>query len=170
VVMLVPLLGCGGEDKPVDVNGVYTLNVTNSSNECMVVPWMEGNQASGVATLTLTQQTDDPDKVRGVVKGIGLPGVAIDIALKWAYDSNEFSGRVSGKEVSMTNVGSGRTTMVGATMACTATTTAEVVAVIDKDTITGNIFYQFKTNQSPECEYRNNCKTTQNFNGARPPR
>ena len=38
---------CGGDDPPADVGGLYTLNVTNGANECMVQTWMPGEQSTG---------------------------------------------------------------------------------------------------------------------------
>jgi hypothetical protein len=159
--------GCGGSgDDPADVGGVYTLNVTNSVDECMVQSWSAGQQSPGIVTLTLTQLASDASKVNGVVKGVGLPGAVVDLYLQLAYGSNEFAGQVTGKRVSMDIVG-GRTSMMDG---CTFTTTANVDAEVDNDTITGSIFYQFKTNNVPACAHRNTCKNTQNFNGIRPPR
>jgi hypothetical protein len=168
LVLLVPVLGLAcGDEKPVDVNGTYILNVTSSTNECMAMGWMEGAQSMGNVTLSLTQLASDSSQVSGEVHGAGAGAGWVELFFALAYQSNRFSGTVTGKDVEMKLVGSGRTQTMGA---CTFTPTARASAKVEGDTITGSLYHHFDTNKVPECGYRNTCANTQNFNGARPPR
>lgn len=155
---------CGGEDEPIDVSGSYSLNITNGPNECMVANWMAGQVSMGQVSLVLTQQSADRSLVSGQVMGAGG---FVEAIFRLLYGSNTFSGTVSGNALMMDLVGGGAPETTGA---CTSTRHARAAATLDKDTLTGTLYHYFKTNNVPDCAYRNTCNNTQMFNGTRPPR
>ena len=163
VSVLVLAGGCGGDDPPANVNGTYSLSITNGPNECMVANWMAGDQSAGQVSLKLTQQAD-PTRVNGEV--MGAAGI-VELLFRLAYGSNSFTGTVNGNQLMMELVGSGPTEMTGA---CTHTRHARAVATLDKDTISGTLYHYFKTNGVPDCGYRTSCNNGQSFNGTRPPK
>ena len=161
VSLAVALTGCGEDTTPADAAGIYTLNVTNSVNECMLQGWMEGQQSTGAVTLTVTQLMDRR-QVNATVTGAG--GL-VDLLFVAIYGSNNFTGTITGRDLAMQVVGGGRTQTIGA---CTFSPHARVAARLEGDTLTGTLYHQYTTNNVPDCGYRNQCTNSQMFNGTRP--
>jgi hypothetical protein len=147
--------GCG-ESEPVDVNGRYTLNVTNGANACMF-DWRAGE--AGTVTLVLTQPTENRKTVTGKLEGVAALATLI------AWGTETFVGSVDGDEIDM--VAQGTRNMVQG--ACNFSLKVNARATLNGDALVGSVSYSFQTNQVPDCGYRNTCVSVQNMNGVRPP-
>mgnify|MGYP001298779192 CR=1 FL=1 len=155
VALASSLAGCGSD--PADVEGVWSVNLTNGADQCMVgsSSWMEGASTSGVP-LTITQ---DGASATGTLDGVA--GTYADVA----FGSRTFTGTVSGSHVDMRLTG--RASSVGG---CAYTLVADLEADVSGDTMSGRIVWHADTNSSPDCMHLATCENVQAMNGARPPR
>jgi hypothetical protein len=153
--------GCGSSSAPpADVNGTYTLNLTNGENECMFMGWTEGGTTAAGVTISLAQDTANPSQVTGSVQGVA------GLLVSALYGSTNFSGTVVGSTVAMTLEGN----KPGSSGNCAYTLVAHLTALASGDNINGTIKHTLKTNMTSDCGYRNACANTQTFAGARPPK
>jgi hypothetical protein len=152
--------GCGGsedfESAPIDVAGVYSVNVTNKVNGCGFPNWKEGEQTTGIE-LTMMQ---DGTSVTGAIGG-GV-GALVQLLL----GASTFSGTLSGDQVTATNFGTKSATQNG----CTYTTNMVMTGTLTGDALQGVLEYTPQTNGSPDCGVLNECTSLQEFSGARPPK
>ncbi|HLU65790.1 MAG TPA: hypothetical protein VKZ63_05915 [Kofleriaceae bacterium] len=149
---LLPALGCGGD--PVDVSGEYTLTLTNGDNGCQFENWVEGEVTTNVSLLI----EQDGDSVTASVGGAAA--LVLDVLL----GSSVFRGEVDGSHLQLTLHGTDRTVEQ-----CTFFVDGVVHAEVDGDVITGVIEYRPATNGNVACGVLNDCVTSQQFNGTRPP-
>jgi hypothetical protein len=155
--LVVALLGCGDDDDDAvaDVQGTYTLNVTNGPSSCPLTDWNQGATTSGIP-LTVTQ---NGSSVSADVGGAGA------IFLNVYCGNAHLEGSVSGMELDLTLQGS-RSHSSGT---CAFTIDAQLVATVNNDTISGSITYTPDTNSSADCVPVRACSARMNFNGTRPP-
>lgn len=144
---------CGSD--PVDVEGEYSISVTNRENGCDFDEWTEGDTATGIP-VTITQ---DEDQATASVEG--GTGFFLDVVL----GMHEFVGDVDGDSVELTLFGTRSTVME----ACSYTINGVLQAELDGDVLTGRIVYQTNTNGSLDCGEKEDCESIQEFNGTRPP-
>jgi len=139
-----------------DVSGQYSVNITNGQNGCAFGNWTPGASSSGIP-LAITQSGQQ------VVATIG--GTTGDY-VNFFCGSKEFVGMI---------VAGG----FEARLACTKTFTqqtciyrviADAKAQVRGDVVTGTLDYTTATNSDSTCGTLVNCHSSQNFNGARPPR
>ena len=150
------LLSSGACGDPVNVNGSYTVALTNGANGCGFQNWREGDTAQGVP-LSITQNGAE---VSGVVGN--SPAALLLLA---ALGSSTFAGSVSGSRLDLWIYGT-RPSTKGS---CSYTLNAHVSASLSGDFLAGSIDYLTSTNGSPDCGTLTGCKTTQQLNGTRPP-
>jgi len=149
------LLGAGCSETPIDVEGVYTIALTNRENGCNFNDWTEGATSTGVQ-LTVIQSSASATAVVG-----GVAGTWLDVAM----GSHEFEGTVNGDDVNLTLHGTRSATVGG----CTWTLNAILSGTLDGDVLTGNIRYTPSTNGSPDCTTIEGCVSRQEYNGVRAP-
>ena len=150
-------LGAGCTSDPADVEGTYTLAVTNGKNECDFMPFAVGASASGIA-MNVTQTGSD---VTAAFGGSPLATLVLDV---WLNDS-KFVGSVDGNDLDLRITGSHAFNKGN----CAYTYNARATATIDGDILQGQIDYTAATNSNPDCGTLVGCHTVQNFNGTRPP-
>jgi hypothetical protein len=141
---------------PANVAGSYTLIVKNGQNGCGFKEWTLDNSTTDV-TFTLSQSGED---ITGVVGG-----VIGDYLKTFVLGSNSFSGKVDGNQINLMLYGQNSYS----TGTCTYTVNAKATGTINGEFISGNIDYTTKTNDSPDCAAVKSCRSTQLFNGTRPP-
>ncbi|MDX2090996.1 MAG: hypothetical protein SFX73_24265 [Kofleriaceae bacterium] len=151
--LLLVAVGCGGSDA--NVEGNWTISVTNRDNGCNLANWTVGSQATGIG-VTITQ---DGDAVTADIEGI--VGGLVDLAL----GASVFSGDVDGDEITLGLFGT-RGQQSGN---CSFTYNATILGTVNGDTMTGRIEYSAATNNNPDCAALEACVTFQEFNGTRPP-
>lgn len=147
--------GAGCSEDPVDVEGIYTVNLTNRENGCNFDNWVEGETTSGIL-VEVTQSGDHAAAVVGGATGIWLSAV---------LGSQQFTGSVNGDAVALTLYGTKSATVAG----CTWTINANLTATLTGDLLEGDIRYTPSTNGSPDCMAIEGCITRQEWNGVRPP-
>lgn len=152
-------IGCGDGGPPANVEGSYSIAVTNGMNGCQLGNWQEGGSTQNIG-LTLNQDASDAAKVTGTIEGV--TGGLVRLWL----GSNVFTGTVHGSAIDMSILGTNAMRMG----TCAFTTNARAQATVDRSgVIAGTIRYTYATNGTPDCGYRTACETRQNFNGTRPP-
>jgi hypothetical protein len=158
MLALLPLLLLGGgcTEDPIDVEGMYTIALTNRENGCNFNDWVEGETTTGVQ-VTVTQSGGSATAVVG-----GAAGTWFDVSL----GSREYSGSVSGDHVNLTLYGTRSATAAG----CTWTLNSILTGTLIGDTLTGDIRYTPSTNGSPDCATIEDCVSRQQYNGVRAPR
>ncbi len=150
------LLLCGGcNNEPMDLQGVYTIALTNRENGCNFNDWQVNDTTTGVQ-LTVSQSGESASGFVG-----GTAGAWLTIVL----GSQEFSGAVDGSDVRMTLHGSIPTTVAG----CTWTIDAILTGTLTGDTLAGDIQYTPSTNNHDNCAAIEGCVSRQQFNGVRAP-
>jgi len=155
-LILLTLVGGGCTEAPIDVEGLYTIALTNRENGCNFNDWQEGTTSTGVQ-VTVTQSSASAWAFVG-----GASGVWLNVTL----GSQEYSGSVNGNDVHMTLYGTRSTTVAG----CTWTINSVMDGTLTGDTLSGDIRYTPSTNGSPDCATIEGCVTRQEFNGVRAPR
>lgn len=140
---------------PVDASGVWSVNLTNGANGCMLSPWTVGETTSGVP-MTITQSGSTVTADIG-----GTAGIALNVLL----GTSRLTGVVNGADVDLH--ADGRAASSGA---CAFTGALDIELHVTGDTLTGSTHWHYNANSSPDCGYRSTCDTTQSLNGARPPR
>lgn len=151
--LLLVAVGCGSSDA--DVEGAWTIAVTNRDNGCNFANWTDGNQASGIPV----QIDQEGSAVNATITG----GTGAYLSL--VLGSNVFTGDVSGDDLALTLFGTNSATSGN----CTYTYNAELSGTVTDDTMTGRIDYTAKGNGNPDCAAIDGCVTFQEFNGTRPP-
>ena len=155
LVLLGVAAGCSSD--PVNVEGSYSVAITNGDNGCDFVGFTEGNTAQNIG-ITVTQAGSE---AQAEVSGSIASGL-LDIVL----GSHTFEGTVDGADLDLKIIG-GTPFTQGEN--CAYTINAAVHASLDGDVLIGTIDYTAKTNENPDCGSKTTCKTTQSFNGTRPP-
>ena len=140
---------------PADVSGVWSVNLTNGANGCMVSGWTAGETAAGVP-MTITQSGST------VTAEVGGPAAVL---LNVALGTSRLTGVVNGSTVDLHADG-----RPGAEGACAFTSQLDITLRVTGDTLTGTTSWSYNANVSPDCGYRATCDSVQALNGARPPR
>jgi hypothetical protein len=146
------LAACGSDDA--DVSGNYMTTITNGGNGCNFGNWTVGAVTN--AAVTVTQGGN-----RITASVTGLPGLVLDAAL----GDHVYTGIVSGDSLDVNLFGT-RTNNTGN---CTYTYNSEIHAAVTGDVLTGQIDYTSATNGNPDCAAIMDCRSSQDFNGTRPP-
>jgi len=144
--------GCASN--PADVEGTYSVGVTNREDGCNF-GWTVGQMNSGISVV-ITQSGDS-----AVADVQGLAGLAVGAAL----GTHTFSGSVDGNALDLFAAGTNPKT----TGNCTYTYDGRINATASGDTLQGTITYTANTNTNPDCAAVQ-CTSTQDFAGSRPPR
>jgi hypothetical protein len=152
VLLAAILAGCGSD--PVDVEGRWTVSVTNRADDCNI-GWTEGQSSSGV-TVDITQNSDAI-----IVDVTGIGGGVLDLFLG---GDDVFSGDVDGDHIQATRQGT-RSNNQGN---CTYTYNATFAADVNGDTMEGSIKYVPAHNGNSDCAAIV-CENVQDFSGNRPP-
>ncbi|HEX4476402.1 MAG TPA: hypothetical protein VH142_15050 [Polyangiaceae bacterium] len=160
LVVLLPLvasLGCGGDNStaPSNVQGNFTVAVTNGTDSCGFATWTDGQSSSNIPVAV----TQNGNSATATVTG--LQGTFLDTVL----GSNVFTGAVEGAELVLALHGT-RSFTQGA---CAYTIVATLKATADGDVLRGTIDYAPDTNSSADCASLATCGAHQDFNGTRPP-
>jgi hypothetical protein len=79
--------------------------------------------------------------------------------------SHTFTGDVSGNDISLKLFGTRSYTQ----SSCAYTINATLSGTLAGDALAGQILYTTSTNSSPDCGTIQGCKSTQAYNGSRPP-
>lgn len=148
------LVACGN-DRPANVEGSYTLNITNGNNACNLSNFNRGSGASNVS-LVIDQ---DSHRVTGTVAGLA------GSLLTGLLGSNRFEGEVDENRLHMEIVGD----RSGSDGNCAYTINATMSGVATGDFLEGTIEYTRVDNGNSDCASLSNCVSVQNFNGSRPP-
>ena len=152
LVLVVCVAACSGDNG--NAAGDYMVSVTNRDNGCGIASWMVGTSNS--ATVTLTQSDNN---VTASVTGLGA------VALELLVGGHTYTGEINGDTLDLHLFGT-RSNMMGN---CTYTFNSEIHAALSGDVLTGQIDYLSATNNNPDCASINNCRSSQDFNGTRPP-
>lgn len=144
---------CGGDDA--DVEGEYTIALTNRDNGCQLENWQVGAMSSGIPVVI----TQEGSEVSASVEGGA--GVVLDIAL----GSHIYSGSIDGDDLFLELFG----TRAQAMNTCSYTFNSVIDARASGDALEGRIEYRAVTNGSPDCASLEGCVSFQEFNGTRPP-
>jgi hypothetical protein len=162
LLLLCGALGaCGDDDDdtPLDVEGDYTLAVTNRDNGCEFEGWVEGDSATGVR-LVLTQ---DGNEVTGELP-LWRGGTRLEYWLGTGASQPE--GTLRRNRITLSVYGE-RAWQQGN---CAYTINATIDATLTGDLLEGHIDYTAATNDNPDCGELEGCISRQDFNGTRPPR
>ncbi|MGE0549781.1 MAG: hypothetical protein AB7O24_20955 [Kofleriaceae bacterium] len=158
IVGLVPwvaaLVGCGSSE-PANVEGMYTIAVTNRDNGCNFADWTVGESTPGIGVVINQEGADVSATLQG---GVGL-------FLNFALGSDTYSGTIDGNDLDLVLYGNRNATMGN----CTYSYNSEIHATADGDTLEGRVDYVAVGNGNPDCASIDSCVTFQDFNGTRPP-
>lgn len=154
LLVLIPLVA-GCSDDPADIEGDYSVAVTNGDNGCALDNWTEGESAQNIA-VTITQDGDSASAEVG-----GITGGVLDLWL----GGRVFTGTVDGNDLNLTLTGDNSLSEGN----CAYTFDAVLDGSIAGDVITGEIRYEAQTNGGTDCGALTGCATVQAFNGTRPP-
>lgn len=152
-ILLATVLGCGSD--PANVEGNYTMAVTNRDNGCPLANWTVGTSTPNIG-VTITQQGSNASATIN-----GLVGVFVSATL----GTNVYTGSVSGNDVTLEVLGTRSMTMGN----CTFTYNSTILGTADGDTMTGRVEYRGAGNGNPDCSTITGCLSYQDFNGTRPP-
>jgi hypothetical protein len=153
LLLLGILAGCSSGT--VNAQGNYTLAITNGANGCNFSGYTVGAQNTGVAVAITQQGTNASADV------MGGGGFVLDAVL----GGHVFTGTVDGDALDLKLAG----VKANNSGNCTYTYNGEIRATLMTDTLTGTIDYIAATNGNSDCAAIQGCKTTQDFNGTRPP-
>jgi hypothetical protein len=142
-------------DDPADVEGTYSIAVTNGDNGCELDNWTEGESAQNIQA----EITQDGDSASASVGGI--TGGVLDFWL----GGHVFTGTVDGTDLVLTLTGNNPLSEGN----CAYTFDAVLDGAITGDVITGEIRYEAQTNGGTDCGTLTGCASVQAFNGTRPP-
>ncbi len=153
---LAVVAGCGSDD-PANVEGNFTVAVTNRDNGCNIPSWTVGDSQANIPVVI----TQEGTAVTATV--MGFTGASLNIGL----GSNVFSGTVDGNDLDLDLFGT-RPQMKDT---CTYTLNGKIVGSIDGDTLEGRVNYSIATTTptNPDCASIQGCLSFQEFNGTRPP-
>ena len=141
-----------GSSEAASVAGNYAVILTNGNNGCNL-PSSPGGATSTV-TVTLTQSHSDVTAVVG-----GGAGILLDIGL----GGHSFTGKITGGDLDLHLFGTRSMT----TGNCTYTLNAAIRAVVDGNTLNGQIDYTSATNGNPDCSTIDSCDSFQEISGTR---
>ena len=157
LVLLVPVLGCGGDAAAENIAGTYAVTATNGSNTCGFQPWVAGDSSTGLVQIFETTRGGAMFAVQGPT------GVLVNfITLNLGNSGMAFPSSVSGS----TLVGSTHGELKQTLGACTYTIDATVNATVTGTSITGAITYT-PVPQGAGCDALNGCSQAQSFTGVR---
>ena len=146
---------CDDDDPPADVEGAYTVAITNGENACSLQNWDVGAMSSGIPLMIVQDGAELTATVEGVAGGV----------IRLLIGSADYEGRINGNGFVLENFG----TVSFRNGDCAFTIKSEVRGSLSGDVITGVIEYTPVTNESPACEQLEACVSEQAFNGTRPP-
>jgi hypothetical protein len=152
--LFVLLVGCGG-GSDANVEGDFTIALTNRDNGCNFANWTVGDTAANIPVVIAQTESNVQATVNG---GAGL-------ALDLAFGARTYSGTVDGNDLLLELQGSRAQSMGN----CAFTYNSQIDARIDVDTLTGRIDYTTATNGNTDCAPIDGCVSFQEFNGTRPP-
>jgi hypothetical protein len=153
LLLLLGVVACGGD--PVDVEGTYSIGLTNRENGCNFDNWTVGQQTTGV-DVVITQNGEAA--IAEVQGGAGL-------YLNFAFGSNTFSGSVDGSDVDLFLAGTRSQTMGN----CTFTYDGRIAATLSGNALNGTLTYSSNGNDNTDCAAIV-CDSVQEFSGSRPPK
>ena len=153
ILLAVVASGCGGD--PANIEGTYTISVTNRENGCNLPNWTVGESASGIQVVIFQENDNATADVMGATR------VALDLWL----GAHTFSGKVDGDEFDLVL----ESTRAYTTGNCTYTYDAHIQGRIQGDALSGRINYISVGNGHSDCAAITGCVTYQDFNGTRPP-
>jgi hypothetical protein len=139
----------------VNIAGDYSVALTDRDNGCNLGNWTVGQQTSGIP-VTITQSMSDVTCEVG-----GLAQIALDAGL----GAHVFTGSVAGTSVDANILG----TVAQQSGNCTYTYNAEIYGTLSGNALAGFVHYTAATNGNPDCTGLENCVSTQEFSGSRPP-
>jgi hypothetical protein len=151
--LAVLVAACGSD--PVHVAGDYTLALTDRDNGCHLSSWTVGQQTTGIP-MTITQSMEQVTANVG-----GIAQVALDLGL----GDHVFTGTVSSSSLDANITG----TVPQQTGNCTYTYNAEIYGTLSGNALAGFVHYTAATNENHDCTAVENCVSTQEFSGSRPP-
>jgi hypothetical protein len=151
---IIALAACGGGD-PANVEGNYSIALTNRDNGCMFGNWTEDDTASNIPVII--------DQVGAEVEASveGLTGTFLDLG----FGAHVYEGTIDGNDLVLELIGS-RAQQMGN---CAFTYNSTINARLAIDTLTGRVEYTTATNDNPDCAPIQECLSFQDFNGTRPP-
>ncbi len=147
----------GGDVPPADVQGNYTVTLTNVSNSCStVMGWIDDAVTTGIGYDIRQSGSDITAEAQG---NAGVYFVVLT-------GSDEFSGSVRGNSFELVDVGPN----VATAGSCSYTVNAVVSGSIDGDTISGKVIYKPVLSADPACNpdcapYA--CEAEQDYAGTR---
>jgi hypothetical protein len=150
--LLAVVAGCSD---PANVEGTWTVALTNRDNGCSFGNWTVGESATNVQVVF----TQNGESVNADVQGLAEIGLALLLGA-----DGIFSGSVDGDELDLVREGTNPTTMGN----CTFTYNAQILATVSGGTMEGRIEYRAQHNNNSDCAAVT-CLTYQDFNGVRPP-
>lgn len=145
--------GCGG-GSDANVEGNWTVAVTNRDNGCAFANWEVGNQASNIPVAITQEGSNVTATITGAVGGY----------VAFLLGSATFTGGVDGDALTLELFGRAQTQGN-----CSFSYNAVLIGDVDGDTMTGRIEYRGVTNNNPDCAAIEGCVSFQEFNGTRPP-
>jgi hypothetical protein len=138
-----------------DVEGNYTVAVTNRDNGCNLQNWTVGDQTSGIGVTINQEGSDVSAQVDGAFGGL----------LNLTLGSSLYTGDISGDSLLLKLFGNRSQNMGN----CAFTFNSVIDAEANGDSLAGRIEYTAAGNGNPDCASIDGCVTFQDFNGSRPP-
>jgi len=145
---------CGSGD-PVDVEGTYSVGLTNRDNGCNFQNWTVGAMTSGVTVVITQNGANAIAEVQGLAGGY----------LSFAFGSSTFSGDVDGNHLDLFLSGTRPQTSGN----CTYTYDGNIKATLVGDALNGSLTYSSNGNNNTDCAAIV-CDSVQDFAGSRPPK
>lgn len=149
------LLACAACAGDADIEGNYTVALTNRDNGCALAGWTVGEQTSGVPVAIVQE---------GSAANATVTGVAA-IGLNLLLGTNVFTGTVDGDDVRLTAVGD----VALSSGNCAYTFDGVILATAGANSLAGRVEYRAVTNNQPDCAAIAGCLSYQDFSGSRPP-
>lgn len=153
-LLLVVLVAACGSD-PVDVEGTYSVGLTNRANGCNFQNWTVGAMTSGVSVVITQNGANAIAEVQGIAGGY----------LSFAFGSSTFSGDVDENTLDLFLAGT-RPQQSGN---CTYTYDGTIHATLVGDALNGSLTYSSNGNDNTDCAAIV-CDSVQDFAGSRPPK
>ena len=154
MLVVLGVLAASGCSDPADVEGTYSVGVTNREDGC-AFGWQVGEQNPGISVVV----TQSGESATAEIQGFA--GLAVGVAL----GTNKFSGTVDGNELDLLAAGTNPKTMGN----CTFTYDGRITATLTGDALQGTIVYAANTNNNSDCSAVK-CASSQDFSGSRPPK
>ncbi len=146
-------LGCSTD--PANVEGNYSMNITDRDNGCNFPNWTSGNSVPNIG-VTITQQGSN---VTATVNGL------VGLFVAGSLGSSAYSGSIDGNELELEILGTKSMNMGN----CTFTYNSRIVGTASGDAMEGRVEYRAAGNGNPDCATITGCLSYQDFNGTRPP-